>query len=82
MNVPLGDWTCPSGYRVEAWLLTSTRGGGSEIRVCWAPPTPGTIDPRDEAYYQTVIEPDLVRRLAEYQEEPVCPTLILEIDAP
>ena len=82
MKIPFGDWTCPSGHRVEAWLHRGAEGGVSEIRVCWAPPTPRHVDPRDEAYYQTVIEPALVRRLAEYEEEPVRPTLILEINAP
>jgi len=79
VRIPFGEWTCPSGHRVEAWLLPDA--AEMEIQVCWVPPVPRRVDPRDEAFYQSVIEPALVRRLAEYQEEPVRPALMLEVDA-
>jgi hypothetical protein len=70
----LGDWTCPSGNNVEAWL--ETRGNRqAEIRLAWDVPPP--LNHEDEAFYIALIRPQVIRLAAEYLEEPCRKALVI-----
>jgi hypothetical protein len=57
MSQMIGNWTCPSGNRVDALL----QGTGPDVTFCWdvAPPN---LTPEDQAYYIQVIRPEAVMK--------------------
>lgn len=70
----IGDWTCPSGNNVVAYLVTTAPDLG-EVRMEWdqAPP----LSAADELYYVVVIRPALIQRVREYAERVGGATLVL-----
>jgi hypothetical protein len=60
VRVRLGDWTCPSGNNVQAFLDQGV------LEMAWDTPPP--LSPIDEAFYHSVIRPDVVRLAKEYSE--------------
>jgi hypothetical protein len=62
----LGDWTCPSGNNVVAYYCPLGKGRAT-IRMAWDTPPP--LLPADEVFYLGVIQPAVVRLVAEYTEQ-------------
>lgn len=61
MDLPVGQF----GRRV---LCRGRRRGAGSVRFEWDEPPP--LLPADERFYLTAILPDVIGRLAEYQERP------------
>lgn len=59
-RVALGEWTTPSGNNVQAFLEQGV------LEMAWDTPPP--LSPSDEAFYRSVIRPDVVRLAREYTE--------------
>lgn len=66
-GVRMGSWRCPSGNSVAVFL----EGGAEPVRhltLEWDVPPP--LAPADHVFYRLVILPAIVRRVAEYLEQP------------
>lgn len=70
MNHPgrmkLGSWRCPSGNGVDVFMEPDTGPGTRQLTLEWDTPPP--LEPADEAYYLTVIQPAVARLVSEYTE--------------
>ncbi len=64
--VALGSWRCRSGNSVEVFVERDARGiGHAEFQ--WDTPPP--LSPSDQADYDRVILPDVLRQMGEYLEQ-------------
>jgi hypothetical protein len=63
----IGRWRCPSGNSVDAYLTPDEGSGLRHLELEWDAPPP--LSPDDHAYYEAVILPALVARIAEYTEQ-------------
>jgi hypothetical protein len=67
-RVRLGDWTCPSGNNVVAFVEPDTGDGVRRVALAWDNPPP--LGAADLVYYLAVILPAVTRRAQEYLERP------------
>lgn len=66
----LGDWTIPGPQNnVIAYYVDPREDGSAGLRLEWDNPPPLTLD--DEAFYLTVIRPQVLERLADYLDRPL-----------
>jgi hypothetical protein len=72
----LGDWTCPSGNNVVAFIVLHSP-DQAELRMEWDTPPP--LAPQDERHYTDVIRPAMTALAAEYMERPARRALVLEL---
>ncbi len=76
----LGTWRCPSGNSVDVFVGEKLADRVARLRFEWDTPPP--LSPSDDAYYRTVILPEVQARFAEYQERPVGRGLVVRRSRP